>query len=148
MAARNGADPDSNPSLRIAIEKAKQERMPKENIDKAIAKGSGQLGAEMYTEVLYEGFGPGGEAFYITALTDNKNRTVAEIRNIFSKAGGSLGGAGSTSYIFTPDPENPSYVMEINDKGYASRLTSLLEDLDDHDDIQDVYVNFVLPEEE
>ncbi|KKT27484.1 MAG: hypothetical protein UW13_C0003G0071 [candidate division WWE3 bacterium GW2011_GWA1_43_94] len=147
VAARNGSDPESNASLRIAVEKAKEARMPKENIDKAIAKGSGQGGGENYSEVIYEGFGPGGEAFYILALTDNKNRTVAEIRNIFSKAGGSLGGAGSTAYIFNPDPENPSYSMEINDSHYASKLESLLEELDDHDDVQDVYVNFVLPEE-
>jgi transcriptional/translational regulatory protein YebC/TACO1 len=134
--------------LRIAVEKAKEARMPKENIDKAIAKGSGQDVGEGFSEAIYEGFGPEGEAFYITALTDNKNRTVAEIRNVFSKAGGSLGGAGSTSYIFQADPENPSFTLEINDKSEAKRLTNLLEELDDHDDVQDVYINFVLPEEE
>lgn len=147
VAARNGSDPDSNAPLRIAVDKAKEARMPKENIDKAIAKGSGQGGSDSYSEAVYEGFGPSGEAFYITALTDNRNRTVAEMRNIFSKAGGSLGGAGSTSYIFTPDPENPSYTMEISDKNYAAKLLSILEELDDHDDVQDVYVNFVLPED-
>jgi len=148
VAARNGADPDSNPSLRLAMEKAREARMPKENIDKAIQKGSGQGGAGVYYEAVYEGFGPNGEAFYISALTDNKNRTVAEIRTIFSKFGGSLGGAGCTAYIFQPDPENPSYSMEINDTSLAHKLTNLLEELDDQDDIQDIYVNFVLPEEE
>jgi len=147
VAARNGADPDSNPSLRLAVEKAREARMPKENIDKAIQKGSGQGGAGVFYEAVYEGFGPNGEAFYISALTDNKNRTVAEIRNIFSKFGGSLGGAGSTAYIFQPDPENPSYSIEIDDTSLAHKLTGLLEELDDHDDVQDVYVNFVLPEE-
>ena len=86
VAARvGGGDPNSNASLRLAVQKAKDERMPKENIDKAIAKGSGQGGAETYYEAIYEGFGPSGEAFYVQALTDNKNRTVAEIRNIFGK---------------------------------------------------------------
>lgn len=148
VAAKNGGDPESNASLRLAVEKARDARMPKENIDKAIQKGSGQGGSESFFEAVYEGFGPNGEAFYITALTDNKNRTVAELRNIFSKAGGSLGGAGSTAYIFQPDPDTPSYTIEINDSSLAHRLTTLLEELDDHDDIQDVYVNFVLPEEE
>lgn len=148
VAARRGGDPESNPQLRLAVEKAKEARMPRENIEKAIAKGSGQGGGESFSEAVYEGFGPGGEAFYITALTDNKNRTVSEIRNIFSKAGGSLGGAGSTAYIFTPDPSTPSYTMEINDEAYAAKLEALLEELDDHDDVQDVYVNFVLPDEE
>lgn len=147
VAARNGPDIDSNASLRLAVEKAKDARMPKENIDKAIQKGSGQSGATVFYEAVYEGFGPSGEAFYVSALTDNKNRTVAEIRSIFSKFGGSLGGAGSTAYIFQPDPENPSFTLEIDDSSLASRLTNLLEELDDHDDVQDVYVNFVLPED-
>jgi len=147
VAARNGGDPDSNAPLRLAMEKAREARMPKENIDKAIQKGSGQGGAGTFVESIYEGFGPNGEAFYIMALTDNKNRTVAEIRNIFSKFGGSLGGAGSTAYIFA-DPENPSYTLEVDDKSQAATLEHLLDELDDHDDIQDVFVNFVLPEPE
>ncbi len=147
VAARNGADLNANASLRLAVEKAKEARMPKDNIDKAIQKGSGQSGAGTFVEAVYEGFGPNGEAFYVNVLTDNKNRTVAEIRNIFSKYGGSLGGAGSTAYIFA-DPENPSYTLEIDDKSAAATLGHLLEELDDHDDVQDVYVNFVLPEEE
>jgi YebC/PmpR family DNA-binding regulatory protein len=147
VAARNGPDPESNPSLRLAVEKAHEIRMPRENIEKAIQKGSGQGGGGVFSEAVYEGFGPSGEAFYISVLTDNKNRTVAEIRNIFNKYGGSLGGAGSTAYIFQPDPENPSFTLEIDDISQAHKLTSLLEELDDHDDVQDVYVNFVLPEE-
>jgi YebC/PmpR family DNA-binding regulatory protein len=146
-ARQGGGDPDANPTLRIAVEKAKEARMPKENIEKAIAKGTGTGGSENFVETIYEGFGPGGEAFYITALTDNRNRTVAEVRNIFSKSGGSLGGAGSTAYIFTPDPENPQFTMEISDKAHAERLIRLLEELEDQDDIQDVYVNFLLPED-
>jgi len=146
VAARSGGDPDANPTLRLAVERAKEARMPKENIDRAIAKGSGQGGGVSFIETIYEGFGPNGEAFYIRALTDNINRTVAEIRNIFSKHGGSLGGQGSTSYIFLPDPDNPSYMVDV-DSVSAKKLEELLEELDDHDDIQDVYANFELPEE-
>lgn len=146
VAAKNGADPDSNPSLRLAVERAKEARMPKENIDRALDKGSGQGGSVSFFETVYEGFGPNGEAFYIRALTDNINRTVAEIRNIFSKHGGSLGGLGSTAYIFSPDPDNPSYMVEVDDSS-AKKLEELLEELDDHDDIQDVFVNFELPDE-
>lgn len=147
-AKQGGGDIESNPSLRLAVEKAKDARMPKDNIEKAILKGTGQGGAGEFSEVVYEGFGPNGEAFYVTALTDNKNRTVAEIRTIFSKAGGSLGGAGSTAYIFTPDPENPIFTVEVTDAALAKRLANLLDELDDHDDVQDVFFNFSLPEEE
>lgn len=148
VAARDGgADPDSNPKLRMIVEKAKEARMPKENIERAIARGSGVGGANEFAEVVYEGFGPNGEAFYIRVLTDNVNRTVSEIRNIFSKHGGTLGGQGSTAYIFSPDPENPLFSTKIDDAGLASKLMALLEDLDDHDDVQDVFVNFELPEQ-
>ncbi len=148
VAARDGgSDPDSNPKLRVIVEKAKEARMPKENIERAIAKGSGDGGANEFLEVTYEGFGPNGEAFYIRGLTDNVNRTVSEIRNIFSKHNGSLGGQGSTAYIFQPDPENPLFTSQIDDLAVAAKLESLLEDLDDHDDVQDVFVNFELPEQ-
>ena len=126
VAAKNGADVDSNPSLRLAVERAKEARMPKENIDRAIEKGSGQGGSVSFFETVYEGFGPNGEAFYIKALTDNVNRTVAEIRNIFSKHGGSLGGLGSTAYIFSPDPDNPSYTVEV-DSSAAKSLEGICE---------------------
>ena len=146
VAAKAGDDPETNPKLRLAVERAKEARMPKENIDRAIAKGSGKEGGGInFIETIYEGFGPNGEAFYIRALTDNINRTVAEIRSIFGKYGGSLGGLGSTSYIFSPDPDSPNYIMEVNDDN-AKKLEILLEELDDHDDVQDVYVNFELPE--
>lgn len=146
VAAKNGADVDSNPSLRLAVERAKEARMPKENIDRAIDKGSGQGGSVSFFETIYEGFGPNGEAFYVKALTDNINRTVAEVRNIFSKHGGSLGGLGSTAYIFSPDPDNPSYTVEV-DSSATKSLEAILDELDDNDDVQDVFVNFQLPEE-
>jgi len=145
VAAKSGADPDSNPTLRLAVERAKEARMPRENIERAIEKGSGQGGSVNFVEAVYEGFGPNGEAFYIKALTDNINRTVAEIRNIFSRHGGSLGAAGSTAYIFASDPDNPIYMVDVDDIS-AKKLGDLLDELDDHDDIQDIYVNFELPE--
>lgn len=148
-AKQGGGDPEASPTLRLALEKARVARMPKDNIDRAIAKGVGG-GADSgnYIEVIYEAFGPSGEAFYIKGLTDNKNRTVAEMRTIFGKFGGSLGGVGSTAYIFTPDPENPSFSMDIDDATLAARLTQLLEELEDHDEVQDVYFNFNLPDSE
>ncbi len=146
VAAKSGSDVDSNPTLRLAVERAKEARMPKENIDRAIDKGSGQGGSVSFFETIYEGFGPNGEAFYIKALTDNINRTVAEVRNIFSKHGGSLGGLGSTAYIFSPDPDNPTYTVEV-DSSSSKSLEGILDELDDNDDVQDVFVNFQLPEE-
>jgi YebC/PmpR family DNA-binding regulatory protein len=148
-AKQGGGDPDGNPTLRLALEKARDARMPKDVIERAIAKGSGgAAGSSDFYEVIYEGFGPGGEAFYVKGLTDNKNRTVAEIRGIFSRYGGSLGGVGSTSYIFAADPENPVFSVEVNDTAALKRLSDLLDELEDHDDIQDIYFNFNFPDSE
>jgi YebC/PmpR family DNA-binding regulatory protein len=95
-----GGDPAANPRLRQAILAAKAENMPKENIERAIKKGAGELEGTRYEEVAYEGYGPGGVAILVEALTDNRNRTTAEIRHIFSKHGGNLGEAGCVSWIF------------------------------------------------
>src|SRR6056297_1934852 len=101
VAARNGGgDPDANPSLRTAVTKAKIENMPKDNIERAIKKGTGELEGVDYTELTYEGYGPGGVAILIETLTDNKNRTAADIRSIFTKQGGNLGENGCVSYMF------------------------------------------------
>jgi YebC/PmpR family DNA-binding regulatory protein len=102
VAAREGGgDPDGNPSLALAIQKARDASMPKDNIERAIAKGTGaSADAEQIETVLYEGYGPGGVALLIEALTDNRNRTGAEIRHAFTKHGGSLGEPGSVSYLF------------------------------------------------
>ena len=102
VAARAGADPAGNFQLRTAIEKAKAARVPNANIERAIAKGSGQGGAEgnQFEEVRYEGYGPGGVAVLIEALTDNRNRTAAELRLAFSKHGGNLGETGCVGYLF------------------------------------------------
>ena len=101
VAARmGGGDADANPRLRTAILAAKNENMPKDNIERAIKKGTGDLDGVNYEESTYEGYGPGGAAVFVESLTDNKNRAVADIRHIFSKAGGNLGENGCVAYMF------------------------------------------------
>lgn len=101
VAARlGGGDPDGNPRLRTAIQAAKSENMPKDNIERAIKKGTGELEGVSYEEVSYEGYGPGGAALLIECLTDNKNRTVADIKHIFDRHGGSLGAPGCVAWMF------------------------------------------------
>ena len=95
-----GGDPEGNPRLRTAIIAAKAINMPKENLERAIKKGTGELESTYYEEVFYEGYGPGGVAILISALTDNKNRTVSELRRLFNKHGGELAEAGGVSWIF------------------------------------------------
>jgi YebC/PmpR family DNA-binding regulatory protein len=95
-----GGDPDGNPRLRTAIEAARAVNMPKDNIDRAIKKGTGELEGANYEEVVYEGYGPGGAAIYIEASTDNTNRTVAEIRHAFSRNGGSLAAQNAVAWMF------------------------------------------------
>lgn len=102
IAARTGGgDPDSNPALRLAIEKANAANMPKDNIERAIKKATGDLEGVSYEELKYEGYAPGGVAVLVECLTDNRNRTVAEIRHAFTKYGGNLGTDGSVSYLFS-----------------------------------------------
>lgn len=121
VAARaGGADPTSNPRLRSAMDKAKSQSMPKDNIDRAIKRGSGEDDGAVYEEVRYEGYGPGGVAVMVDGLTDNRNRTVAEIRYAFSKHGGNLGADGSVAYLFThtsllsyPNGSDEDKIMEI-----------------------------------
>jgi YebC/PmpR family DNA-binding regulatory protein len=102
VAAREGGgDPDGNPALALAIQKAKDASMPKDNIERAIAKGTGaDADAESFETILYEGYGPAGVAVLVESLTDNRNRTSAEVRHMFSKAGGSLGEPGSVAWVF------------------------------------------------
>ena len=102
VAAREGGgDPDGNPSLALAVQKARDASMPKDNIERAIAKGTGEgVDADQIETVLYEGYGPGGVALLIEALTDNRNRTGADVRHLLSKHGGNLGEPGSVSYLF------------------------------------------------
>ena len=101
VAARmGGADPDMNAALRTAILKARAENMPKDNIERAIKKGSGEMGNAVFMELVYEGYAPGGVAIIVDTLTDNKNRTAADVRSTLTKLGGSLGSSGCVSYMF------------------------------------------------
>ncbi|WLD92224.1 YebC/PmpR family DNA-binding transcriptional regulator [Alkalihalobacillus sp. AL-G] len=99
-AKEGGGDPEMNPSLRLVIDKAKAANMPNENIDRAIKKATGTLEGVSYEEILYEGYGPGGVAVMVEVVTDNKNRSAAEIRHAFSKHGGNLGESGCVSFMF------------------------------------------------
>ncbi|MBW1893785.1 MAG: YebC/PmpR family DNA-binding transcriptional regulator [Deltaproteobacteria bacterium] len=108
VAARmGGGDPNANPRLRTAIQAAKDENMPKDNLTRAIKKGTGELEGQNYEEIIYEGYGPGGAAVLIESLTDNKNRAVAEIRHIFSKCSGNLGENGCVGWMF----EKKGYIV-------------------------------------
>lgn len=101
VAARMGdPDPDTNPRLRLAVDKAKAQSMPKDNIERAIRRGGGESDGEHFDEIRYEGYGPGGVAVMVDAMTDNRNRTAAEVRHAFSKHGGNLGADGSVGYLF------------------------------------------------
>ncbi len=210
VAARMGGDdPDANPRLRKAISDAKAVNMPADNVKKAIMKGTGQLEGVNYEEISYEGYGPGGVAIYVEALTDNKNRTVSELRNIFSKNGGNLGESGCVAWMFdrkgyiviekseasedelleiileagaedlkedgsnyeiftSPDNyesvvnalKNNNIELAASNLGYipqnyvklegkqAHQLLRLIESLEEHDDVQNVWANFDIDEEE
>ena len=101
VAAREGGgDPDMNPRLALAVDKAKAENMPKDNIERAIKRGTGEIEGADYEELAYEGYGPHGIAVYVDVLSDNTNRTVADLRSLFSKAGGNLGTSGSVAFLF------------------------------------------------
>jgi YebC/PmpR family DNA-binding regulatory protein len=203
-----GGDTDSNPRLRTAVLKAKEANMPKDNIEKAIKKGTGELEGYNLEEIIYEGYGPGGVAVMIDTLTDNRNRTTAEVRSILTKSGGNLGENGCVSWIFekkgvitldakkydetavmevaldsgaddiqgdeehwevVTDPSNFENVkngfigkgMEMTmsdimrvpkttvklDAKTASKVLTLMERLEDNDDVQSVASNFDIPDE-
>lgn len=142
---KGGGDVSANPSLRKAIEKAREVKMGNDLVERAIKRvlGEGGGGGQL-TEAQLEGYGPGGVGFLVEVLTDNKNRTVAEIRNIFARHGGNLGGAGSTAYIFTPNPRQPQFLVPLPDKETEKKVLDLAQELQDHDDIQEVYANHQL----
>lgn len=210
VAARlGGGDPDVNPRLRKAIAEARAVNMPADNIKRAIKKGTGELEGTTYEEFSYEGYGPGGVAIYVEALSDNKNRTVSELRRIFSKNGGRIGESGCVAWMFkrkgyivieqakasedklldialeagaedlredgsnyelftTPEKyeavanslkehkielaaSNLGYIPQnyVKLKGkQAQQLLRLMEELEDHDDVQNVWANFDIEEEE
>lgn len=208
-AKAGGGDPDQNLTLRYSIDKAKGANMPKDTIEKAIKKGTGELGAISYEDVLYEGYAPGGVAIMMDGLTDNRNRTGPEIKKIFEKRGGSLGASGCVAWMFekkglftvsvddvkeddlmeivltagAEDMENLGEVFEItcepaafedikgalaeneiatqvadlsmvpqntipvDNAETAKKLLALMEEFEDHDDVQNVYANFDIAEE-
>lgn len=129
------------PGLRAVIEKAKSINMPNENIERAIKKGAGSDAGEMI-EVLYEGYGPGGVAIIILGLTDNKNRTSAEIKHLLSKHGATLAAMGAASWAFEKTPEGfvPKTFVDLSQEDGES-LEKLLDELEDDDDVQEVYIN-------
>ena len=138
VAARNGADPSSNAELRLALEKAKEVNMPKENIQRALDKASSTQGQE----VLYEGFANDGIGLIIKAYTDNINRTVSEVRHILSKHGGSLGTNGSVMWMFTEVVPLNDYRVSIPteaDEPALERLSKILEALEELDDVEEIW---------
>lgn len=208
-AKSGGGDPSANLALRYAIDKAKAANMPKDTIEKAVKKGTGELGAVSFEEVLYEGYGPSGVAVMVEALTDNRSRTGPEVKKIFEKHGGSLGATGCVNWMFSKkgliavsaarieeeqlleialnagadDMQNtgelfeitcepgafeelkkaleqkeittevaeismvPQSTVAIGDEQTAKRIISLMEAFDDHDDVQNAYANFNIPDE-
>lgn len=128
VAARmSGADPSANPRLRLAMDKALTANMPRDTIDRAIKRGAGALDGVEYEEIRYEGYGPGGVAVMVDAMTDNRNRTVAEVRHAFSKCGGNLGTTGSVAFQFTeqgvlsyPAASDEERLMEVAIEAGAS----------------------------
>ena len=209
-AKEGGGDPANNLALQNAIEKAKSYSMPKDNIDRAIAKGSGaDADADAFETIVYEGYGPEGVAVIVEALTDNRNRTAADVRHLFAKNGGNLGATGAVAWQFdrrgvvvvpadgvddeelllvaadggaddierdgdvfqvTSAPESlssvrsaieaagftvdsaelmlvPKTTVAVEDEAKARQVIRLIDELEDNDDVQDVYANFDIPEQ-
>src|SRR4051812_27359446 len=129
IAARNGGDPDGNPRLRTAILAAKNVSMPSDNIKKAIMRGTGELEGGQIDEVMFEGYGPGGAAVLVNVATDNRNRTVSEIRHAFSKNGGNMGEQGSVAWMF----ERKSQIFVPGDKATEDQLMGIILDVGGED---------------
>ena len=147
MESRKANGDVNAPGLAAVIERAKKDSMPKENIERAVAKGSGSGGAAL-EEVMFEGYGPGGVAMLIQAVTDNNNRTAPEIRHIFSKSGLELGTPGSAAWAFikTADGYVPQNPMDLDD-ATGEKLAEFIEKLEDNDDVTNVYTAADSPEE-
>lgn len=138
-------DPSMNPSLRVALDKARGVNMPKENIDRAIDKGLGKAkNGAVIEEVLYEGYAPGGVGVLAWAVTDNRNRTGAEIRNAMEKVGGSLGGPGAAAYLFDIKPNGEAEVkipLMLENEADRQKVEELVEALEELDDVEFVATN-------
>ncbi len=142
IAARKGEDPGMNPELRVAINKAKEANMPADNIEKAIKKSAGKLGGTELESFRFEAYGPGGVAIIIEGITDSKNRAVAEIKHILSNHNAKWAESGSVIWAFERKENKwlPKHTIEISESD-AGALDKLLEELDDHDDVQEIYNN-------
>lgn len=142
MAAKKGKDPEFNSSLRTAIDAAKAVSMPKDNIEKAILRGAGELPGQQIEEMVYEGYGPSGVAMMIRCATDNTNRTSSNLKAHLSKHGGKLGVPGSAKFLFNPD-YSPLTTITLNEE-IKTQFIKLLEELDNDDDVVDVHHNAAL----
>jgi len=147
IAAREGGDPNFNPKLKRAIERAKEFDMPAENIERAIKRGTGELTGEKLEEVLFEAYGPGGVAIIIEGITDNKNRTLAEIKQILNQNGGKLVGEGGVRWMFERKIKEPGSLewvpkqeIELQDKDKEA-AEKLFEALDENEAVQEIYSN-------
>ncbi|MCB9536483.1 MAG: YebC/PmpR family DNA-binding transcriptional regulator [Myxococcales bacterium] len=142
-AREGGGDVDGNPRLRAAVLAARGANMPKDTIERAVKRGSGDLDGEQYESVTYEGYGPGGVAFFVEALTSNRNRTVAEVRHAFSKHGGNLGTDGSVAWMF----EQKGY-LEVPSEGvtfeqiFEAAVEAGAEDVETGDELYSIYCEF------
>jgi YebC/PmpR family DNA-binding regulatory protein len=136
VAAKNDPNPEFNPRLRSAIERAKKENLPKENIDRAIKKAEE---GEALKEVVIEAYGPGGIAIIATAITDNKNRTVSEIKTLLKETGGKWADPGSVQWVFESN-HTPKFPQKISGED-KEKLTNLTKKLEEHEDIQSVFHN-------
>lgn len=133
-----GGDPDGNPRLRTAIDKAKDENMPKDNIERAIKKGTGELEGVTYEEITYEGYGPGGVAVLVEVMTDNRNRSVSDIRSIFTKCNGNMGETGCVSWMFDKKGLLIISKQVDFDRLFEAALEAGAEDVSDQDEQYEV----------
>ncbi len=143
IAARKGGDPDKNPNLRTMIENAREVNVPKENIERAIKRGTGEIAGARLEELTYGAFGPGGAVILITAITDNKNRTLAEIKKILQEHNAKFAELNSIQWMFRREgadwvPNNP---VKIEDENIKKELEALYEALDEQQDVNEIYVN-------
>lgn len=146
MREYGSGDPSSNPTLRLAIEKAREANMSNDHIQRAIERGLGKGGSGKFEEVVYEAYAHSGVGFLIVVHTDNRQRTGAEIRNIIEKNGGSLGGPGSVMYLFTREGNEYAVAipLEITNPEHAEAVQDLFDLLEEHEDVEAVYMNAVM----
>lgn len=143
IAARRGGDPEKNPTLRTMIEKAREANMPKENIERAIKKGTGEIAGAELEEVTYGAFGPSGTAILITVITDNKNRTLSEIKKILQEHNTKFAELNSIQWMFHREGADwtPNSPIKIEDESVKKELNALYEALDDNQDVNEIYDN-------